>query len=104
MKGSIARAEEIVAQTPGAWMPQQLETPANVEVHRRETAREVLDDFPGGIDVLITGVGTGSHINGVSETLKERLPDLETYAVEPEKSPVIAGGETSPHRTQWIGA
>jgi cysteine synthase A len=104
MKGSIARAEEIVAQTPGAWMPQQFENPANVEVHRRETAREILDDFPGGIDVLITGVGTGGHITGVSEALKERFPDLETYAVEPEKSPVIAGGEPSPHRIQGIGA
>jgi cysteine synthase A len=104
MKGALARAEEIVAQTPGAWMPQQFENEANVEVHRRETATEILRDFPDGVDFLITGVGTGGHISGVSEALKERFPDLQTFAVEPEKSPVISGGEPAPHRLQGIGA
>jgi cysteine synthase A len=104
MKGSIARAEEIVASTPGAWMPQQFENPANIEVHRRTTAREIMDDFPEGIDYLITGVGTGGHITGVSEALKERLPNLKTFAVEPAASPVISGGSPSPHKIQGIGA
>ena len=104
MKGAIARAEEIVAATPGAWMPQQFENEANVEVHRRETAKEILRDFPHGIDFLITGVGTGGHISGVSEVLKERFPRLRTYAVEPEKSPVISGGAPGPHLLQGIGA
>jgi cysteine synthase A len=105
MKGAIARAQEIVATTPGAWMPQQFENPANIEVHRRTTAREILEDFPEGIDVLITGVGTGGHITAVSELLKERMNGrLRTYAVEPAKSPVISGGAPSPHRVQGIGA
>jgi cysteine synthase A len=104
MKGSIARAEEIVASTPGAWMPQQFENPANIEVHRRTTAREIMDDFPEGIDYLITGVGTGGHITGVSEALKEHLPNLKTFAVEPAASPVISGGSPSPHKIQGIGA
>ena len=104
MKGALARAAEIVAQTPGAWMPQQFENEANVEVHRRETATEILRDFPDGVDFLITGVGTGGHISGVSEALKERFPDLQTFAVEPEKSPVISGGAPAPHRLQGIGA
>ncbi|MBI3504696.1 MAG: cysteine synthase A [Proteobacteria bacterium] len=104
IKGSIARAQEIVAQTPGAWMPQQFENPSNPEVHRRTTAREILHDFPEGIDVLITGVGTGGHISGVSEALKEKFPKMRTFAVEPEKSTVIAGGTHSPHKIQGIGA
>jgi cysteine synthase A len=104
MKGALARAAEIVAQTPGAWMPQQFENEANVEVHRRETATEILRDFPDGVDYLITGVGTGGHISGVSEALKERFGGLQTFAVEPEKSPVISGGEPAPHRLQGIGA
>jgi cysteine synthase A len=104
MKGAIDRAAEIVADTPGAWMPQQFENEANVEVHRLETAHEILRDFPDGVDYLITGVGTGGHISGVSETLKEHFPRLETYAVEPEKSAVISGGSPSPHRLQGIGA
>jgi cysteine synthase len=104
MKGALARAEEIVAQTPGAWMPQQFENEANVEVHRRETAAEILRDFPDGVDFLITGVGTGGHISGVSEALKEHFPHLRTFAVEPEKSPVISGGAPAPHRLQGIGA
>jgi cysteine synthase A len=104
MKGAIARAEELLAQTPGGWIPQQFENPANVEVHERTTAREILDDFPEGLDYLITGVGTGGHITGVSEALKQHFPDLKTFAVEPAKSAVISGGEPSPHRLQGIGA
>ena len=104
MNGAIDRAAAIVADTPGAWMPQQFENEANVEVHRRQTAAEILRDFPAGIDFLITGVGTGGHISGVSEVLKERFPQLRTYAVEPEKSPVISGGAPGPHRLQGIGA
>lgn len=104
MKGAIARAQEIVDETPGAWMPQQFENPSNVEVHRNETAAEVLADFPDGVDYLITGVGTGGHISGVSEVLKVRFPNLKTFAVEPTKSAVISGGEPSPHRLQGIGA
>ena len=104
MKGAIERAQAIVADTPGAWMPQQFENEANIEVHRRETASEILRDFPDGIDYLITGVGTGGHITGVSEVLKERFPALQTFAVEPEASPVISGGSPAPHRLQGIGA
>jgi cysteine synthase A len=104
MKGAIERAAAIVEHTPGAWMPQQFENEANVEVHRRETAAEILRDFPDGVDFLITGVGTGGHISGVSEVLKQHYPQTQTYAVEPEKSPVISGGAPSPHRLQGIGA
>ena len=104
MKGAISRAEELVASKDGAWMPQQFTNPANIEVHKRTTAEEILRDFPEGIDYLITGVGTGGHITGVSEVLKERLPNLQTFAVEPEKSPVISGGASGPHRLQGIGA
>ncbi len=104
IKGAIARAQELVAATPGAWMPQQFENEANPEIHRRTTAQEILDDFPEGLDVLITGVGTGGHITGVSEALKARFPRMKTFAVEPEKSTVIAGGTHSPHKIQGIGA
>ncbi len=104
MKGAIERAQEIAASTPGAWIPQQFENDANVEIHRTATAQEILADFPGGVDYLITGVGTGGHISGVSEVLKERFPRLQTFAVEPEKSPVISGGAPSPHKLQGIGA
>ena len=104
MKGSIERAKELVASTPGAWMPQQFENEANIQAHAKNTAREILDDFPEGIDYLITGVGTGGHITAVSEVLKQRFPQLKTFAVEPEKSPVISGGSPSPHRIQGIGA
>ena len=104
MKGSIARAEEIVAGTPGAWMPQQFENPANIEVHVRTTAREIAEDFPDGLDVLITGVGTGGHITGCAQTLKAKWPGLKVYAVEPAASPVISGGQPSPHPIQGIGA
>jgi cysteine synthase A len=104
MKGSIARAEEIVASTPGAWMPQQFNNPANVDVHVRTTAEEIAADFPEGIDVLITGVGTGGHITGVARVLKARWPKLQVFAVEPSASPVISGGAPSPHPIQGIGA
>ena len=104
MKGSIARAEEIVAGTPGAWMPQQFENPANIEVHVRTTAREIAEDFPDGLDALITGVGTGGHITGCAQTLKAKWPNLKVYAVEPAASPVISGGQPSPHPIQGIGA
>lgn len=104
MKGAIAKAEEIVASSDGAWMPQQFDNPANIAVHRDTTAQEILRDFPEGVDVLITGVGTGGHITGVSEALKEHWPNLKTYAVEPAKSAVIAGGDPAPHKLQGLGA
>jgi cysteine synthase A len=104
MKGAIARAQELVAQTPNAWIPQQFENAANVEVHKRTTAREILQDFPEGIDYLITGVGTGGHITGVAEVLKDRFPKLKVFAVEPVKSPVLSGGQPGPHPIQGIGA
>ena len=104
MKGAIARAEEIVSETPGAWMPQQFDNPANIEVHRKETVNEVLEDFPDGFDALITGVGTGGHITGVAEVLKSRFPNLKVFAVEPTLSPVISGGQPGPHPIQGIGA
>jgi cysteine synthase A len=101
MKGSIARAQEIVAATPGAWMPQQFENPANIEVHERTTAEEIAADFPDG---LITGVGTGGHITGVARVLKAKWPRLRVFAVEPAASPVISGGSPAPHPIQGIGA
>ena len=104
MKGAIARAEELIAATPGSWMPQQFENPANIEVHARTTAQEILADFPAGIDVLITGVGTGGHITGVAQVLKAKWPKLKVFAVEPSASPVISGGAPSPHPIQGIGA
>jgi cysteine synthase len=104
MKGAIARAEEIVASTPGAWMPQQFSNPANVAVHAETTAREIMADFPDGLDVLITGVGTGGHITGCAQVLKAKWPQLKVYAVEPVASPVISGGAPAPHPIQGIGA
>ena len=103
IKGSIARAQELQAKTPGSWIPQQFENPANVEIHRRTTAQEILRDFPEGLDYLITGVGTGGHITGVGEVLKKSMPKLKVLAVEPEKSSVLAGGTHSPHKLQGIG-
>ena len=104
MKGAIARAQELVAATPGSWMPQQFENPANIEVHVRTTAEEIAADFPDGIDALITGVGTGGHITGVAKVLKARWPKLQVFAVEPTASPVISGGAPAPHPIQGIGA
>ena len=104
MKGAIARAEELVAATPGAWLPQQFNNPANTAVHARTTAKEILADFPEGVDVLITGVGTGGHLSGCAEVLKARWPNLKVFAVEPTASPVISGGSPAPHPIQGIGA
>ena len=104
MKGAIARAEELAAQTPGAWIPQQFENPANIDVHVRTTAQEILADFPEGLDVIITGVGTGGHLTGVAQVLKAKWPNLQVFAVEPAASPVISGGAPSPHPIQGIGA
>ncbi|TCP92882.1 cysteine synthase [Sphingomonas sp. PP-CE-1A-559] len=105
MKGAIERAKELVEQTPGSWMPQQFENPANIAVHLATTAQEILADFRDTpIDVIITGVGTGGHITGVAEALKKEWPSLKVYAVEPAASPVIAGGQPGPHPIQGIGA
>jgi len=104
MNGSIARAQELVAQTPGAWMPQQFENPSNIEAHARTTAKEILTDFPRGLDALITGVGTGGHITGCAQVLKKAWPKLKVFAVEPTASPVISGGKHTPHPLQGIGA
>jgi len=104
MKGAISRAEELYAETPDSWIPQQFENPANVAVHKSTTAEELLQDFPEGFDYLITGVGTGGHLTGVAEVLKPRFPQLKVFAVEPTKSAVISGGEPGPHRLQGIGA
>ena len=105
MKGSIARAEEIVASTDGAWMPQQFENPANLEVHRRTTAQEILRDFADAPPhAIITGVGTGGHITGCAEILKKEWAGLKVFAVEPTLSPVLSGGEPGPHPIQGIGA
>lgn len=104
MKGAIARAQALVAQIPGAWIPQQFENEANVAVHVRTTAQEILADFPEGLDALITGVGTGGHISGCARVLKAAWPQLKVFAVEPSASPVISGGQPSPHPIQGIGA
>ncbi|RZM12363.1 MAG: cysteine synthase A [Sphingomonas sp.] len=105
MKGAIERAKELVEQTPGSWMPQQFENPANIAVHVATTAQEILADFRDTpIDVIITGVGTGGHITGVADALKKEWPSLKVYAVEPAASPVIAGGQPGPHPIQGIGA
>ena len=104
MNGAIARAKELLAELPGAWMPQQFENPANIDVHVRTTAEEIAADFPDGLDALITGVGTGGHLTGCAQVLKARWPKLKVYAVEPAASPVISGGAPSPHPIQGIGA
>jgi cysteine synthase len=105
MKGAIERAKEIVETTPGAWMPQQFDNPANVDVHARTTAQEILNDFRDTpFDALITGVGTGGHLSGCAEVLKKEWPGLKAWAVEPTLSPVISGGQPGPHPIQGIGA
>jgi cysteine synthase len=105
MKGAIARAQELIEQTEGSWMPQQFENPANLEVHRRTTSREILADFRDSpVDILITGVGTGGHITAAAEVLKKEWPGLQVFAVEPTLSPVLSGGEPGPHAIQGIGA
>ena len=104
MGGAIDKANEIAKDTTNSWIPQQFNNPVNSEIHRQTTAQEILADFPEGIDYMITGVGTGGHITGCAEVLSDAFPSLKTYAVEPAKSPVIAGGEKGPHRLQGIGA
>lgn len=104
MGGAIEKAKELLGEHASSWMPQQFENAANVTVHKETTAREILDDFPEGLDYMITGVGTGGHITGCAEVLKNAYPHLQTFAVEPEKSPVISGGEKGLHRLQGIGA
>ncbi|NHN27638.1 cysteine synthase A [Flavobacterium jejuense] len=104
MKGAIERAAELVKEIPNAWSPSQFDNPANVEAHKKTTALEILEDFPDGLDYIITGVGTGGHITGVAEVLKEKYPNLKVIAVEPELSPVLGGGAPGPHPLQGIGA
>lgn len=104
MKGAMARASELAASLPNAWMPQQFDNPANVRVHAERTAKEILEDFPLGLDYMITGVGTGGHISGCAEALKAAWSGFQVLAVEPVKSPVISGGSPSPHKIQGIGA
>jgi cysteine synthase A len=104
MKGAIERAKELASTVPGSWIPQQFDNQANVEIHRTTTAQEIIEDFPEGFDVLITGVGTGGHITGVAEVLKKKFKNLKAYAVEPVLSPVLSGGAPGPHPIQGIGA
>lgn len=102
--GAVEKAKEIVANTPNAWMPQQFENLENPQIHRLTTAQEILADFPNGFDYLITGVGTGGHITGVGEILKQKFPSLKVFAVEPQASPVLSGGQAGAHPLQGIGA
>lgn len=104
MKGAISKAEELAAENKNSWIPLQFENPANVDVHRNFTAQEIIRDFPEGFDYMITGVGTGGHITGVAEVLKKKFPKIKIFAVEPESSPVIGGGQPGPHPIQGIGA
>ncbi len=104
MKGAIEKANELCRTIPNAWMPQQFDNEANIEIHRRTTAMEILNDFPSGVDYLITGVGTGGHITACGEVLKPRWPKLKVIAVEPAASPVISGGKPGPHPLQGLGA
>ena len=104
MKGAIERARELTSEIKNSWMPMQFDNMANVEAHRKQTAQEIIKDFPDGLDYLITGVGTGGHITACAEVLKERFPKLKVFAVEPELSPVLSGGTHSPHPIQGIGA
>ena len=104
MKGAIERAAELVSQTPNSWSPSQFKNPANVVVHQRTTAQEILNDFPKGLDYIITGVGTGGHISGVASVVKAKFPNVKIIAVEPELSPVLSGGSPAPHPLQGIGA
>jgi cysteine synthase A len=104
MKGAIERAKQLQTEIPGAWVPMQFDNQANPEIHRNTTAMEIIDDFPEGIDYLVTGVGTGGHITGCAEILKAKFPNIKVYAVEPELSPVLSGGTPSPHPIQGIGA
>ena len=104
MKGSMAKAEELAREIDGSWIPSQFDNPSNPSIHEETTAQEILEDFPAGIDFLVTGVGTGGHISGVSRILKKKMPGIQVYAVEPADSPVISGGEAGPHGIMGIGA
>lgn len=104
MKGAIEKANELAAETPNSWVPKQFDNPANTQIHRDTTALEIMNDFPQGVDYVITGVGTGGHITGVAEVLKSKFPNTKVFAVEPELSPVLSGGSPSPHPLQGIGA
>jgi len=104
MKGAIEKANELAQSTPNAWIPQQFDNAANTEIHRKTTAQEIINDFSEGLDYVITGVGTGGHITAIAEVVKQKLPNLKVFAVEPELSPVISGGSPSPHPLQGIGA
>jgi cysteine synthase A len=104
MKGSIEKASELAAEIPGAWIPSQFDNPSNPSIHEVTTALEILEDFPEGLDYLVTGVGTGGHISGVAKILKQKMPSIRVIAVEPAESPVISGGEPGPHGIMGIGA
>ena len=104
MKGAMAKAEELAREIDGSWIPSQFDNPSNPSIHEETTAQEILEDFPAGIDFLVTGVGTGGHISGVSRILKKKMPGIQVYAVEPADSPVISGGEAGPHGIMGIGA
>lgn len=104
MKGALEKAKELVSEMPNAWSPLQFENPANIEIHKKTTAQEIIKAFPDGLDYMITGVGTGGHITGCAEILKQHFPNLKVFAVEPEASPVISGGDPAPHPIQGIGA
>jgi cysteine synthase A len=104
MKGAIDRASELARDISNAWIPSQFDNEANIEAHRSRTAKEIVEDFPEGLDYLITGVGTGGHITGVAEVLKKKFPKIKVFAVEPELSPVISGGQPGSHPIQGIGA
>jgi len=104
MKGAIEKAAELAESTPNSWSPKQFDNPVNVEIHKKTTAQEIIEDFPDGLDYIITGVGTGGHITGIASVLKEKFPNLKVFAVEPELSPVLSGGSPAPHPIQGIGA
>jgi cysteine synthase len=104
MKGAIERANQLHSEISDSWIPMQFDNPANAEIHRNSTAQEIINDFPDGLDYLITGVGTGGHITGCAEVLKKKFPNIKVYAVEPELSPVLSGGAPGPHPLQGIGA
>jgi cysteine synthase len=104
MKGAIEKAYELAKENPKAWIPQQFDNEANTEIHRKTTAQEIIRDFPGGLDYVITGVGTGGHITAVAEVVKPKMPSLKVFAVEPELSPILSGGTPGPHPLQGLGA
>ncbi|HTM91250.1 MAG TPA: cysteine synthase A [Flavisolibacter sp.] len=104
MKGAIEKAQELAKENPKAWIPQQFDNEANTEIHRKTTAQEIVNDFGDGLDYVITGVGTGGHITAIAEEVKQKLPSLKVFAVEPELSPVLSGGAPGPHPLQGLGA